>query len=112
MKNLWDSRFFNVWNLLLSKTDPGPHTERWSVEAVDWSRERHGFWCADHAFRVEVHRLTCAGHSPWSLMVVSEYWWDETRKDPIRLQRWSRITRGRTADAIAWFRRQESLLQA
>ena len=110
MRKIGDASFFRIVDRLL---EPGttrvPRTS-WSIDGVDWQRERHSYAGASHGFTVEVTTGRRSGTAPWTMLVVKEYWRDaggESMKSP----QWAHIEAGSRADVVAWLERQERNLE-
>ena len=106
MKNLNDNRFFNLLARLQADSNPAPTVDRWQVEGVCWQRERQSHWGRDYAFQIECQTLTAEAPHRWSLLVVTEKWWDADRSAPIRLSQWSTLLAGDRQQALGWFKEQ------
>jgi hypothetical protein len=104
MKRLGDNSFFHFFDRMVLSHDPTLELDRWSVDSVTWTRERHSFTGQTHSFIMEVFTGIYPGHGGWSLMVVQEHWWNGTQK---RSHRWVLLTSGHRADAMAWLKKQE-----
>jgi hypothetical protein len=60
---------------------------------------------------VEVHRLDLDDlRHRWSVMVVSEHWWDEGRK-PLRTHIWATHLSGSKQRIVDWFENQARLIE-
>ena len=71
-----DASFFRIVDRLLSAgTTRAPRTH-WSIDGVEWDRERHSYSGATHGFTIEVTTGVCTGPPGWTLRVVKEYWRD------------------------------------
>lgn len=111
MRKIGDASFFRIVDRLL---DPGitrtPRV-RWSIDGVNWLRERHSYAGASHGFTIEVTTGTRAAKPGWTLVIVKEYWRDaggESMKSP----QWAHIEAGGRADVVAWLERQERKLES
>ncbi len=105
MRRIGDASFFRIVDRLL---DPGltrtPRT-RWSIDGVEWQRERHSYAGAGHGFTVEVTTGTRAARPAWSLVVVKEYWRDGSGEG-IKTLQWAHVGSGRRTDVVAWLERR------
>ena len=110
MRKIGDASFFRIVDRLLEAgTSRTPRTS-WSIDGVEWQRERHSYAGASHGFTIEVTRGTRAAKPGWTLVVVKEYWRDaggESMKSP----HWAHIEAGSRADVVAWLERQERNLE-
>lgn len=110
MRKIGDASFFRIVDRLL---EPGttrvPRTQ-WSVDGVDWQRERHSYAGAGHGFTVEVTTVRRTGAAPWTMIVVKEYW-RSGRGEELKSHQWAHIEAGRRADVVAWLERQERRLE-
>ena len=110
MRKIGDASFFRIVDRLLEAgTSRTPRTS-WSIDGVEWQRERHSYAGASHGFTIEVTRGTRAAKPGWTLVVVKEYWRDaggESMKSP----KWAHIEAGSRADVVAWLERQERNLE-
>ncbi len=110
MKSFAGASFFRLFDLLLSTTNPGLKLSHWTVDGVDWERERYTFTGQAHGFAIEIFTLRRPGRGGWSLLVIKEYWWAGEENKALKSLRWARPTNGRRGDVIAWLRAQESAL--
>lgn len=110
MRKIGDASFFRIVDRLLEAgTSRTPRTS-WSIDGVEWQRERHSYAGTSHGFTIEVTRGTRAAKPGWTLVVVKEYWRDaggESMKSP----QWAHIEAGSRADVVAWLERQERNLE-
>ncbi len=110
MRKIGDASFFRIVDRLLEAgTSRTPRTS-WSIDGVNWQRERHSYAGASHGFTIEVTRGIKAVKPGWTLVVVKEYWRDaggESMKSP----QWAHIEAGSRADVVAWLGRQERNLE-
>jgi hypothetical protein len=106
MHRIGDRAFLFAWQRIRAATQPSPETGSWQVSGVKWHRHRYSHSAPDHAVTVEVHRLNHAGAgTSWSLMVVSEHWWDEQRH-PVRNHLWAAHISGSRQHAADWIAAQ------
>jgi hypothetical protein len=108
---LGDTRFFNLFALLASTSNPDRTKDAWQVDQVRWVRERSSFKGPLYSFQVEIHTLCHAGRRGWMLLVAHETWWSPERKDPFRNGQWAHLSKGARRDAEAWFAKQEAALE-
>jgi len=108
MKGLRGSWFLRIWRSVYAASNPGLAKDSWEVDGVDWSRERHGYWGTETSFQFEIHRLVrrSGPKTLWSLLVVIERWWGPDRSREIRGTEWCKVLAGRSADILAWLKRQ------
>jgi hypothetical protein len=111
MKSLQRPSFFRMFDLLLSTTNPGFKTPRWTHDGVEFERERHSFSSPKHGLTIEIITLTHGGRRGWSLMVTKEYWWVGVESKPFKNLRWARPLGGQRSDLFAWLRAQEMALE-
>ena len=83
---------------------------RWSIDGVEWRRERHSYAGASHGFTIEMTRGIRAAKPAWTLVVVKEYWRAQDGEIMKSLQ-WAHIEAGSRTDVVAWLERQERRLQ-
>jgi hypothetical protein len=107
---LGDSKFFNLFALLASTSNPA-RADRWQIDEVSWTRERTSHRAPRHSFQIEVHLLNRKGRYPWTLMVARETWWEGGASQPFRDGRWVHILEGTRPDIIKWFSAREAALQ-
>jgi len=107
MKSLNDKSFRNLWQMIYQATSSSPEADHWQVAGVDWRRQRHHYSGPDYSFSIETHLLTCnrAGRSEWSLLVVTEHWWD-AKHDPLQSHMRLHSLAGSKRAIIEWFRDQ------
>jgi len=111
MKSFARPSFFRLFDLLLSKTNPGLKLSRWTFDGVEFERERHSFMGPKHGVTIEIFTLTRGGRRGWTLMVTKEYWWVGEESKALKNLRWARPTAGQRGDVIAWLREQESAIE-
>ena len=110
MRKIGDASFFRIVDRLLEAGTTRMPKTSWSIDSVDWRRERHSYAGASHGFTIEVTTGTRAAKPAWTLVVVKEYWRDaggESMKSP----QWAHIETGSRADVVAWLERQERNLE-
>jgi len=110
VRKIGDASFFRIVDRLLEAGTTRMPRTRWSIDGVDWLRERHSYAGVSHGFTIEVTTGTRAAKPAWTLVVVKEYWRDasgESMKSP----QWAHIERGSRADVVAWLERQERNLE-
>lgn len=110
MRKIGDASFFRIVDRLLEAGTTRTPRTRWSIDGVEWQRERHSYAGASHGFTIEVTRGTKTVEPGWTLVVVKEYWRDaggESMKSP----QWAHIETGSRADVVAWLERQERNLE-
>ena len=107
---LGDAKFFNLFALLASTSNPA-RADRWQVDEVNWSRERTSQRAALHAFQIDLHILRHVRRKPWTLLVARETWWEGNAREPFRDGRWVHLSEGARADVIKWFSAREAALE-
>lgn len=106
MKRIGDRSFMFAWQAIRAATQPNPEATAWQVGDVRWQRHRHSHAAPDHAMTIEVYRLdSVGGPDQWSVMVVSEHWWDE-RHVPLRNHLWATHLAGSRARVEEWIMRE------
>ena len=109
MRKIGDASFFRIVDRLLEVgTSRVPRTA-WSIDGVEWRRERHSYAGASHGFTVEVTTGSKTGIAPWTMLVVKEYW-RSGRGEELKSHQWAHIEAGRRADVVDWLERQERRL--
>lgn len=96
--------FLDLWRAVYLKTNPGPGKNRWRIGEVEWIRETHSFRGERYALWLEVHFLRRddrAGRH-WSLLVVTERWWEAERADAFRTIEWRRVLSGKDREVVSW----------
>jgi hypothetical protein len=83
---------------------------RWSIDGVDWHRERHSYSGSSHGFTVEVTTGTKAVKPAWTLVVVKEHWRGHDG-EIVKSTQWAHIDSGNRRDVVAWLERQERKLR-
>ena len=111
MRKIGDASFFRIVDRLLVAGTGRTPVVRWSIDGVNWLRERHSYAGVSHGFTVEVTTGTKAGKPGWTLVVVKEYWRDASGESMKSLQ-WAHIEAGSRADVVAWLERQERKLES
>lgn len=110
MKRIGDASFFRVVDRLLAAGVARPPATHWSIDGVDWQRERHSYSGSSHGFSVEVTTATKAPSPGWVLTIVKEYWRDSNGQSTRTLQ-WAHIEKGNRNDIVGWLQRQERKLE-
>lgn len=110
MKRIGDASFFRIVDRLLTVDPRRPTAANWSIDGIDWRRERHSYSGAGHGFSLEVTRGTKPGSNGWTLMYVKEYWRDSSGNDAKAMQ-WAHLEKGSRSDVLAWLKRQEHRLE-
>lgn len=106
MKKIGDTSFFRIVDRLLGAgTGRTPRTH-WSIDGVEWQRERHSYAGATHGFTIEVTTGVRGGRPGWTLRVVKEYWRDG-RGETTRDLHWAQVEAGSRAEIVDWLKRQE-----
>lgn len=110
MRKIGDASFFRIVDRLLSAgTGRSPKTH-WSIDGVEWRRERHSYAGTGHGFTIEVTTAIRTGRPGWTLRVVKEYWRDGRGESTKDLQ-WAQVEAGSRADIVDWLKRQERSLE-
>jgi hypothetical protein len=115
LKKIGDASFFRIVDRLLSVgTGRSPRTH-WSIDGVEWQRERHSYAGATHCFTIEVTTGVHAGgvrsgRPGWTLRVVKEYWRDG-RGETTRDLHWAQVEAGSRPEIVEWLKRQERLFE-
>ncbi len=109
MRKIGDASFFRIVDRLLDPGTTRTPRVRWSIDGVEWLRERHSFAGASHGFSVEVTTGTKAAKPTWTIVVVKEYWRSGSGQD-LKVLQWAHVEAGRRADVVAWLERQEKAL--
>jgi hypothetical protein len=113
MRGFNDARFANSFGRIHSAVNPGLKKHHWEAVGVKWLRERHGYHGPHYSFQCETFLLTrLASKNSWTLLVVSETWWNEDGNAVLRSNHWGKLLTGRKPDALAWFKTQEDALQS
>ncbi|MBI3677680.1 MAG: hypothetical protein HY243_13805 [Proteobacteria bacterium] len=106
---LGDSKFQNLFALLVSATNKDRDCDEWRVAGVEWRRQRSVQW-APISFQIEIHQLTHTARPKWTILSVHEIWWKRDRRKAIRNAYWTHLENGSRNDVLKWFReRQEEL---
>jgi hypothetical protein len=108
MKSFGRPSFFRLFDLLVSKSNPGLTSTLWTFDGVQFERERHSFTGPKHGLVIEIVTLTHSGRRSWCLMVTKEYWWAGAETKALKSLRWARPTSGQRNDILAWLRKQEA----
>ena len=113
MRGVNDHNFLNFWQILYRATTPRTGQTRWRVGDVDWRKDRHSFSGVDYAVTLEVHHLRYVPRSgaSWTLMVVSEHWWDGDG-EVLKSNSWARAVAGNPKAIMAWLRAQDAVRAA
>ncbi len=109
MRKIGDPSFFRIVDRLLAPASSRVPLIRWSIDGVDWRRERHSFSGPSHGFTVEVCTATNTTKPQWILLIVKEYWRDANDKS-IKAMQWAHVENGNRADVALWLEQQERRL--
>lgn len=109
MRGLNNRSFFWQWQTVYASSNPGHQKDRWKIDGVDWTKERHAYWGDQYSVSLEVHRLEYRRNDnvEWQLLVVIERWWGPDRQKGIRDTTWCKLISGRADRVRAWLRKQE-----
>jgi len=107
VKTLSDAAFFRVFDALTDARGPIAKPKSWALGGAQWRRDRYSISNPDYAFVIEVFTVLHARRPAWKLLVVKEHLWDGAGGAAVKTARWTRLLKGRRADAIAWFRQHE-----
>ncbi len=110
MKTFSSASFFRAFDLLVSTSNPGLKQDRWKVDDVHFTRERHSFSGGSHCFAIEIFFLARPGRHSWELMVAKENWWKAGETRVVKAFCWSQRTGGDSKSILAWLRTQEKAL--
>ena len=108
---LGDTKFFNLFALVVTTSNPDRTRDEWQVGQVSWTRERTSLRGPRYSFQMEVHTLHCAGRHGWTLLVAHETWWARERQDPFRNGQWVHLSAGTRKDVEKWFAEREAALE-
>jgi hypothetical protein len=109
VRKIGDASFFRIVDCLLDPGTTRALKTSWSIDGVEWRRERHSYAGASHGFTVEVTTGRKREGAPWTLIVVKEYWRSGTGEE-LKSHQWAHIEDGRRADVVAWLERHERRL--
>jgi hypothetical protein len=101
-----DASFFRIVDRLLSAGTTRTPKTHWSIDGVEWQRERHSYSGATHGFTIEVTTGNRSERPGWILRVVKEYWRDG-QGESTRDLHWAQVEAGSRAEIVAWLKRQE-----
>jgi len=107
MKNFASPSFFRLFDMMLGNSNPGLKLAQWTLDEVDWVRDRYSVTGPAHGLVIEIFTLTRKGRRGWSLMVVKEHWWAGSETEAIKSTRWARPICARRSDIIEWLRQHE-----
>lgn len=111
MKRIGDPSFFRIVDQLLAFDAARATATRWTIDGVEWRRERHSYSGSGYGFSVEVTTGTRPPPAGWVLMVVKEYW-RAPDGESLRNGQWAHIETGSRTDVVAWLERQKVRLEA
>jgi len=108
MRGLHSHSFFWEWQAVYASSNPGHRKDRWEIDGVDWTKERHAYWSDQYSVQLEVHRMEYkpADRLEWQLLVVIERWWGPDREKNLRVTSWCKLLSGRADRVLAWLRKQ------
>ena len=106
MANLSSANFLRHWRQLYTRSNPKFLLDRWTVEDVDWTRQRHAFWSDGISFQIEHHVMTrAAGRKlQWRLLVTTEQLFFGPKHDPVRNTESVKVLHGKAKEIGDWFR--------
>ena len=90
MRKIGDASFFRIVDRLLEAGTTRVPKTAWSIEGVEWQRERHSYAGAGHGFTVEVTTGRRSGTAPWTMLVVKEYWRSGSGEE-LKSHQWAHI---------------------
>ncbi len=110
MRGLHSRSFFWRWQAVYAASNPGHLKDRWEVDGVAWTKERHAYWGHSYSVQLEVHRLErkSGAKVDWRMLVVIERWWGPDREKSIRVTSWCKLISGRPERVLAWLRKQDA----
>ncbi len=106
---LGDTKFFNLFALIVSTTNPDRACHAWQVGPVAWTRQRSSLNGPHYSFQIEIHTLVRSGRRGWRIVVAHETWWADGKRDPFRNGQWVHVSQGARKDVERWFAEQEAL---
>jgi hypothetical protein len=108
MRGLNSRSFLWQWDAVYASSNPGHLKDRWTVDGVDWTKERHAYWGGQYSVQLEVHRLEYrrGNKVEWQLLVIIERWWGPDRQVGIRNTSWCKLISGKVDSVQAWLRKQ------
>ncbi len=109
MSRIGGRRFLFAWQMLKAASQPGPEATTWRVGDVEWRRSRQSVTTPDYAVTLDIHRLNRRGVGSWSVLVVTESWWDD-RQTLIRSQLWATHLSGDRDTITGWLDEQAAAL--
>jgi hypothetical protein len=109
MRGLNSRSFLSQWRTLCAHSNPSHLKDRWQVDGVEWTRERHSHWGEHYSLQLEVHRLDhrWGNRLDWRILVVVERWWGSDREKCIRETCWCRPIAGSAKQVLAWMKAQD-----
>jgi len=109
MPSLNSRSFFFQWRAVYARSNPGLNRDRWEIDGVSWTRERHSFWGERYSLQLEIHRLEHRQRAnvDWQLLVVTERWWGANRDKAVRDTTWCKLLSGKADRVRAWLGKQE-----
>ncbi len=111
MKRIGDASFFRIVDQLLAFDATRATVAQWTIDAVEWRRERHSYSGSTYGFSVEVTTATKSPPAGWVLMVVKEYW-RASDGESTRTAQWAHIEKGSRSEIVAWLENQKRRLEA
>ena len=110
MRGLHSRSFFWQWQAVYAASNPGRDKDRWEIDGVAWTKERHAHWGNDYSFQLEIHRLErrTGAKVEWQILVVTERWWGPDREKSVRDTAWCTLISGRAERVLQWLRKQDA----
>jgi hypothetical protein len=109
VKSLSDAAFFRAFDAVMDAANPGLKRKTWEFGGASWRRDRYSLSNSDYAFVIEIFTVLYSRRPSWKLLVCREHLWDEEDGVPVRTARWTRLLKGGRSDALAWFRKHETV---
>ncbi|MGX1197175.1 hypothetical protein [Parvibaculum sp. MBR-TMA-1.3b-4.2] len=108
MANLSSAHFLRHWRQLYALSNPKFLHDRWTVEDMEWVRQRHAFHSDGISFQIEHHVMTrTAGRKlQWRLLVTTEQLFFGPKREPVRNTEAGKVLDGKSREIADWFREQ------
>ena len=110
MRRFGNSSFFRTFDYVVGLANPGLKLDRFVIDGITWTRERHSFAGQAYGFALDVFTGVCPGASGWTVTVVKEYWRGGGRSKSTKNIQWAAVHLGRKSDVMAWLTAQENIL--
>jgi hypothetical protein len=105
MRRIGDTAFFRDLDQVLGPSLRDTQANAWTIDGVRWVRQRHSHGGPAYSFVTEAVTGESLAGTPWSVLVVKEYWWKGSGRSELRSGQWATLLSGRREQLVAWLER-------